>query len=201
MGDDKELRNQLQRVAGLVRELEQIADPNVRSAAKELVQTVVDVHGAAFERILERIFQTGDTGQQLIDELGKDPLVGSLLVLYGLHPDELETRVSSALTTIKPALCAHGVEADLLSVQAGAVRLGAAVGDHACGSAAGTARRMLEEAIYEVAPDITSLVIEGLNGKSSSAGFVPLEKLLGSDAVSVAPAPTPYPAMAHPGGD
>ena len=184
MTDDKELRQQLQRVAGLVREVEEIADPKARSAAKELVQTLMNVHGAALERMLEQIFQTGDIGQRVIDELGADPLVGSLLVLHGLHPDDLETRVQKALLTIAPDIRVHGIEPEVVSIQAGEVRLRATPGAHTCGSNASTARKMLEEAIYEAAPDVTSLRIEGLEGKAAS-GFVSLEKLLGSEGVGV----------------
>jgi Fe-S cluster biogenesis protein NfuA len=182
MADDKALRQQLERVAGLVRELEEIADPNARSAARELVQTLMDVHGAAFERILEKIFQIGDSGQQVIDEVAVDPLVSSLLVLYGLHPDDLETRIHKALRRIVPDLRSHAIEPELISIQGTEVRLRASVGAHACGSAAATARKTLEEAMYEAAPDITSLAIEGLEGKAAS-GFVSLEKLLGRNLV------------------
>jgi Fe-S cluster biogenesis protein NfuA len=184
MADDKELRQQLQSMAGLVREVEEIADPKARSAVKELVQALLDVHGAALERILERIFETGDMGQHVIDLLGTDPLVGSLLVLYGLHPDDLGTRVEKALRTIAPDLRAHGIDPELLSIHSGEVRLRARVGAQACGSTAASARKMMEDAIYEAAPDVTSLLIEGIDGKPAS-GFVSLDKLLRSEAVGV----------------
>jgi len=200
MADDKELRQQLQRVVGLVREIEEIADPNGRSAAKELVQTLMDVHGAAFERILGKVFQIGDPGQQVIDEVALDPLVSSLLVLYGLHPDDLETRVNKAFRRIAPDLRSHGVEPELMSIQGTAVRLRATVGAHACGSTASTARSMLEEAVYEAAPDVTSLVIEGLDGKPAS-GFVSLQKLLGSSVVGATAALTTHSAGAEAGSD
>jgi Fe-S cluster biogenesis protein NfuA len=200
MADDKELRQQLQRVAGLVREVEEIADPKTRSAVKELIQTLMDVHGAGFERILECIFQTGEIGQQIIDQVGADPLVGSLLVLYGLHPDDLETRVNKAFRRIAADLRSHGVEPELMSIRGTEVRLRASVGAHACGSTATTARKTLEEAIYEAAPDITSLAIEGLDGKAAS-GFVSLEKLLGNNVVGSTAALTTHAAGTEAGSD
>jgi len=188
MSDSKELRQQLQRVADLVREIEEIVDPKARAAARELVQIVTEVHGAALERILERIFQTGDRGQQVIDELGADPLVSNVLVLHGLHPDDLETRVRKALHHIAPDLRAHGIDVELISVADATIRLNAKVGPHACASTSATARRTLEDAILEAAPDVASLSIEGLEMKPASS-FIALEKLLGSEVlVSTTPA-------------
>ena len=180
---DKELNQRLQRLAGLVSELETISDPKSRATAKELVQLVMDLHGAAFERILESIFAQGETGHRVIDQLGAEPLVSSLLVLYGLHPEELEARVAGALRKVSSELRSHQVSAELVSVESGEVRVRAAVGANTCGSTAGTARTLIENAIYEVAPDVTSLLIEGLDGKQAS-GFVSLEKLMGGSETS-----------------
>ncbi len=181
MADIAELRQGLQRMAGLVRELEEIADPNARSAAKQLVRTLMDLHGAVLERTLDKVFEAGETGQRIIDELGADPLVSGLLVLYGLHPQDLETRVTATFQRIAPNLRSHGAEPELLGIDAGEVRLRVTIGAHSCGSTARTARTLLEDALYEAAPDITSLVIEGLDGKAAS-GFVALEKLLAHDS-------------------
>jgi hypothetical protein len=38
----------------------------------------------------------------------------------------------------------------------------------------------VEAAIYEAAPDLVELVIEGLEEPGAASGFVPLEKLLGN---------------------
>lgn len=198
MSDNKELRQQLQRVADLVRDIEEIAEPKTRAAARELVQTVTQVHGVALERILERIFQSGDRGQQLIDELGTDPLVSNVLVLHGLHPDDLQTRVHKALRRIAPDLRSHGVEAALIGADDGAIRLSATVGAHACASTSATARKTLEDAIYEAAPDLASLTIEGLEAKPASS-FIALEKLLGME--TLATSTSTQPVRMGPGSD
>ena len=174
---DKEFDKRLKKLDGLVSELETVADPNARATAKELVQLVIDLHGAALERILEAMFASGEVGQQLIDRLGADPLVSSLLVLYGLHPDELGTRVEAALRKADSNLRSHGVHAELVSTENGHVQVRASVSANSCGSSAATARTVIENAIYEAAPDITSIAIAGLDGKSAP-GFVGLEKLL-----------------------
>jgi hypothetical protein len=177
MSDTKELRQSLQQVAELVHQIEEIADPHARSAAKLLVQTLMDLHGAALERMLEKVFESGETGQNIIDGLGTDPLISSLLVLYGLHPEDVETRVARAFHKVAGELRTHHAEPELLSVQEGAVRIKVTIGEHSCGSTAKTARSLLEDALYEAAPDMKSLTIEGLDGKSAS-GFVALDKLM-----------------------
>jgi Fe-S cluster biogenesis protein NfuA len=130
---------------------------------------------------MEVVFQSGEPGERLIEELGQDPLVSSLLVLYGLHPDELETRVERKLKQIDSRLHKMGAEASLVSVQNGHIHLKAHVNGHSCGSTARSVQTILEEAIYEAAPDLSSLKVEGLEEPAAS-GFVALDKLTASPA-------------------
>lgn len=181
MTADKDFQNRVQKIGQLVHDLETIADPAARSTAKELVQLLMDMHGAGLERVMRIVFQSGDQGARLIDELGEDPLVSSLLVLYGLHPDDLKTRVERKLKQIDSRLHKMGAEASLVSVQEGHVRVRARVNGHSCGSTARSVQSTLEEAIYEAAPDLTSLTVEGLEEPGTS-GFVAVDKLLASQA-------------------
>ena len=183
MTDDKDLQNRVQKIGQLVRDLETIADPAARAATKELVQLLMDMHGAGLDRIMEVMFQSGEPGARLIDELGQDPLVSSLLVLYGLHPDDLQTRVERKLKQIDSKLHKMGAEASLVSIQDGHVHLKAFVTGHSCGSTAHSVQTALEEAMYEAAPDLASLKVEGLEEPSAS-GFVALDKLTASAAAS-----------------
>ena len=57
--------------------------------------------------MLERIAGLGEPGQALIASLADDDLVSNLLLLYGLHPLDLETRVSQALEQVRPYLRTH----------------------------------------------------------------------------------------------
>jgi len=193
MDGDRDLRKRLHRIATLVKELDEISDPKCRSAAKELIQTVMDVHSTALERILDVVFQAGDVGQHVIDDLGADPIVAGLLVLYGLHPEPFEVRVQKAMQQISPSLQSHGATAELVSVHNEDVRVQVNTGAHTCGSTAATLKSMLEDAFYEAAPELTSLTIDGLDGKQAS-GFVPLSTLAGvSAAKSLAVPPQAVP--------
>ena len=186
MAEDKEFRERVQRIGGLVQEIETIADPAVRSSTRQLVQSLMELHGAALERALELVAEAGEPGMSIIDRLGRDPLVSSVLVLYALHPEDLDSRVLKALERVKPQLRKQGCEVELLALSEGVVRLRVQTGEHTCGSTAKTAQAALEEAIYDAAPDLVSLSIDGPDGKPAS-GFVALDKLIGSADISSSP--------------
>jgi Fe-S cluster biogenesis protein NfuA len=173
----------MQRIGGLVQEMESIADPAVRAAAKGLVQSLMDLHGAALEKALDIVAEAGEPGMDIIDRLGRDSLVSSVLILYGLHPEALESRVVKAVDRVRPQLRKQGCEVELLGVNDGAIRLRVETGSHTCGSTAKTVQATLEGAVYDAAPDLTSLKIEGFEEKPAS-GFVALDKLMGSTAGS-----------------
>lgn len=178
MAAEREFREQLREIVGLVEDLENISDPVSRNAAQKLMQLLMDLHGKALERSLEIIFGSASAGSPLIDELGEDPLVGSLLVLYGLHPEDLRTRVESKLEQTRSKLHKMGGEVTLVGVEEGNVRVQLRVEGHACGSTKQSIRAAVEEALYEAAPDLTSLSVEGLD--PPAGGFVAVAQLLGS---------------------
>ncbi len=177
MEEDKDFRERVQRIDGLVQEIEAIADPALRSTTKELVQSLMDMHGAALERTMEIVAAAGEPGMSLIDKLGRDPMVSSVLVLYGLHPEDVGTRILKAIDRVRPQLRKQACEVEIIEMNEGVVRLRAETGEHTCGSTAKTVRSTLEGAIYDAAPDIVSLTIDGLHGKAAS-GFVALDKLI-----------------------
>ena len=181
MADDRDFRADMQRIGGLVQEIESIADPAVRATTKDLMQSLMDLHGAALEKALDIVAEAGEPGMGIIDRLGRDSLVSSVLILYGLHPEDLETRVVKAVEKIRSQLRKQGCEVELLGVNDGVIRVRVDTGSHTCGSTGKTVQATLEGAIYDAAPDLTSLIVEGFEEKPS-AGFVALDKLMGSSA-------------------
>ncbi len=186
MADGRDFRDDMQRIGGLVAEIEAIADPAVRAATKGLLQSLMDLHGAALEKLLDVVADAGESGMNIIDRLGRDPLVSSVLILYGLHPEDLETRVTKAVDRARPQLRKQGCEVELLGVSDGTIRVRVETGSHTCGSTGKTLQATLEGAIYDAAPDLTSLLIEGLEEKPAS-GFVALDELVGQLPASLPP--------------
>jgi hypothetical protein len=70
-------------------------------------------------------------------------------------------------------------------IDEGAVQIRVAIGGHSCGSSTKDVRAIVEEGIYELAPDVASLEILGLEEPSNS-GFVALESLMGHSLVAAA---------------
>jgi len=82
------------------------------------------------------------------------------LLLYGLHPLDLESRVGQALEKVRPYLHSHGGNIELLGLTDGIVRLRLHGSCHGCPSSAQTLKQTIEEAIFEIAPDVTAIEVE-----------------------------------------
>jgi Fe-S cluster biogenesis protein NfuA len=171
---DSQFQRQLGRMEELIHALDEAADSPICRQARELVQIVLKMHADAFERVLDSIHHKPLTGQQLIDRLAEDPVISNLLVLHGLHPLDLETRVRNALESVKPRLGLHGGDVDLIGVTPdGVVKLRLEGNCNGCPSSQITLKSSIEEAIYAAAPDITALEVEGAIDRSSvPVGFV-----------------------------
>ena len=55
MAQDTELQKKMQRIGEMVERLESAADPNARAMARELVESLMALHGAGLERILDLV--------------------------------------------------------------------------------------------------------------------------------------------------
>jgi Fe-S cluster biogenesis protein NfuA len=175
MPNRSEFERRMEEVDDLVRRLETTADPDARSAAQELVRAVMDLNAAGLTRVLQLAQRSGEPGRRLADQFAEDGLVASLLLLYGLHPKDLETRVRGALDKTRPYLMSHGGNVELLGVDdAGAVRLRLEGSCHGCPSSAMTLKHAIEQAIHEAAPDVTAIVVDGEAepGREPTAGGV-----------------------------
>lgn len=160
---NKEFQDRLGRVEELIATLESAPNPEVREQVRELITSLLELHGTGLERVLSVVYDTGPGGMAVIDQLGHDPLVSGLLLLHGLHPLDLETRVRQAIEEVKPRLGLHGGSVELLGVSAeGRVHLKLQGNCHECPSSRLTLRFSIEEALYAAAPDLTGLDVEGL---------------------------------------
>ncbi|HXN97778.1 MAG TPA: NifU family protein [Candidatus Acidoferrales bacterium] len=186
MPTSNEIQNQLKSIEALVHRIEKATDPALSATAKELVQLLMELHGAGLERMLEIVDQPGASAPAIIEAFGRDDLVRSLLLLYGLHPDGLEARVLQALEKTRPYLKSHGGNVSLIDVSdSGAVTLRLEGNCHGCPSSSATLKLAVEEAIYEAAPDVTAIIVQGsIQEQSPAIAFVPLSQLGGNSRES-----------------
>jgi Fe-S cluster biogenesis protein NfuA len=155
-----ELNARLHRIEKLVAEIRSPAGRDARAAALELVETLMAFHAAGIDRMMEIASESGETGWRMINTFGRDPLVANMLLLHGMHPLDLETRVQDALEKVRPNLRAHGGNVELVEIRGGVVRLRLVGSCHGCPSSSETFRSTLEAAIYEGAPDVASVQCE-----------------------------------------
>lgn len=175
---EREFQEKIRRLGTLVGELDQMPGGGSKVAVRELIQLLMEVHGTGLERIMEIVFDAGGeaSGEAMIRRLGDDPVVRSLLLLYSLHPDDMETRIVKALENASVRLRKFDSTVELVDVRDGAVRLRLHTSGHACGSTTKNLQAIVEESVYDMAPDLSSLEVLGRD--ESADGFVPLEKLM-----------------------
>ena len=171
-------------IENLVNRLEGSTDPSVTSAARDLMKAVMDLHGSSIERMLEIIHDSGEPGKSIIESLGRDELVQSILLLYGLHPRDMHTRVADALDSQRAFLRSHGASAEVVSIdEAGVVTVRLQSKPGGCGSTATSVKSTIKAAIQEAAPDAGSIVVEEPSSTVLTApNFVSVAVLLGSQA-------------------
>ena len=157
----------VRRIETLVRRVELFADPESREIAEQLMQAVLDLHGVGLEKMMDLVFESGTSGEAILRRFANDSLVSSLLVLHGLHPDDLETRVRQVLAKVPGHV-------ELVSALDGVVRVRLSAGG--CGSG-DTDEEALQAMLREAVPDITDIVVQHSAAMNS---FVPLLSLNGT---------------------
>jgi Fe-S cluster biogenesis protein NfuA len=170
--EERELQRRVQQIEGLLCDLEAVGNPEVRAKAVELVRLLMNFHGAALERMMEGVAREGEAGERLFAAFARDPVVSGTLLLYGLHPLDVETRVRQALERVRPLLRSHGGDAELLGVEGGRVRLRLEGSCKGCPSSSVKLRLAIEEAVYEAAPDVVAVEAEGAAEQSAPPGLV-----------------------------
>jgi len=170
MAAQPEFQQRLEAIEELIGRIENSADPAVKASSRRLVELVMELHGTGLERMLEMLHSGGEPGQYWIDKFGNDDRVAGLLILHGVHPLPVEERVEKAIEKIRPSLKKRGGEVEILSVESGIVKLRL----RAAGHVASGLKEMIESAVYQAAPDLSSLSIEAPDER---VGFVPIEML------------------------
>ena len=145
--DTAEFQERMQRIEELIAAIQEHANPVVRASAVELVRALLDIHRAGLEQTLEQIVRQGEPGQAILNELLQNELVSRLLLLHGLHPVDLPTRLQTALDQVQARLRTLGADVELVRATHEAVELRVRRGSE-------DVHRLLEDAILEAAPDV-----------------------------------------------
>ena len=179
MTEAGDLRRSGERIERLLEEIRASASPPCWRRVDELMRLVVDLYGAGLGRIVEIVgvaAREPDGGAAAIPaRLAADELVASLLLVHGLHPEDVPTRLRTALARVRPYLGSHGgdVEVVELDERAGAVLLRMTGSCDGCPSSAMTVRLAVESAIHELVPEIGRIEVEGVTAHGNGHGAAP----------------------------
>ena len=160
-----------ERIERLLEEIRSMASPPAWQRVDELIRLILELYGSGLGHIIEITAENGASGEALLERFTQDELISSLLGLHGLHPDEFATRVSKALIRVRPYLGSHGGDVELIDADdvTGVVRLRMEGSCETCPSSTLTVKLAVEGAIREVAPELSSIEVEGVQNSSQSA--------------------------------
>ena len=108
------------------------------------------------------VIAEGEERERIFEALAADELVSHLLLLHGLHPLDVETRVVRALEEVRPYLQSHGGNVELLGIEGGVARVRMQGSCDGCPSSAVTLKLAIEEAVQKAAPDLEGIEAEGV---------------------------------------
>ena len=158
--EERELQKRLAHVDTLVGELERLPDLASRALVEELLSTVLDLHGEALSRMLDVLGPRGEPAtDQLLERMAADDVIRGVLLLHGLHPLDLRSRVEGALESVRPYMRSHGGGVELLDVIGDTVRIRLEGHCKTCPSSTVTLKLAVEKAIYEAAPDVAAIEV------------------------------------------
>jgi Fe-S cluster biogenesis protein NfuA/nitrite reductase/ring-hydroxylating ferredoxin subunit len=146
------------RVQELTAQLEEVQDFQARAVADELVASIMQLYGAGLERIVEAL----EAAPAVRDELVADGVVASLLLIHGLYPVDLETRVREALDSVRPYMESHGGDVELVGIEDGVAKMRLVGHCEGCPASEATLELAIKKALEEAAPDLEGLEVEGV---------------------------------------
>lgn len=170
MAADDDIDQSVRRLEELIAALDAHPDPTAREPARELVALVLDLHGIGLAKLMAILAREPGSASTMA-RLVEDDQVRAMLLLHGLHPEDMETRVRKAVDRLKPQLGVLGLRLDLVSIERGVVRLRVLSGDGPAPKASLmlTLPEEIEDAIMAAAPDAEDVLIEGLQPQGSFA--------------------------------
>lgn len=135
--------------------------PDAADDLGDLVRALSEMYGEALARLTAVL-----PAQELRRLARDDELLAGLLVLHDLHPDDLNSRIAAALDAVRPALGAHAGDVELLGLDEEpdgiVVRLRLAGSCDGCPSSTVTVRGAIERALFEAAPEVARVAVEGI---------------------------------------
>jgi Fe-S cluster biogenesis protein NfuA len=153
------------RIQARLAQLESLPDAALRELVSECLADVLSLHGAGLSRILDIVAESSESAV-LCEKLAGDADVAALLLIHGLHPVSIETRIQRALEGVSPYIRSHGGDIEVVSIADGVVTLRMHGTCKSCPSSTATLELVVRRAIEEACPDLNGIEVEGLSRHS-----------------------------------
>ncbi|HEY4131267.1 MAG TPA: NifU family protein, partial [Gemmatimonadaceae bacterium] len=184
---DHEARNRVAKLDALLEQLETIPDAASRDAALGAVQGLVEFYGEGLTRVVRHVNQSCDESAStaLAGAFAEDELVSHLLLLHGLHPNDVRDRVEGALESVRPYLASHGGNVELVRIDGGVARVKLSGSCHGCAASELTLRAMVDDAVLAAAPELRGVEndapaeithVHSAAGTPDAPAFVPIRR-------------------------
>ena len=154
--DAREMGKRLQE---LIEQIQTQPNPAARSLLQECLQSLLAFYGEGLSRMLGQIQASGAEGNKILDRLLKDPAVSGLLLIHGLHPVPLETRLHGALEKVRPYMQSHGGNIELLSLENEVAQIRLQGTCKTCPSSTVTLELAVRRAVEEACPDLSGFEV------------------------------------------
>ncbi|MFF9912747.1 hypothetical protein [Streptomyces sp. NPDC013457] len=163
------------RVEEVLDRLAENGDAEACAAAEEVVRVLMEFYGSGLARVVDLLGRpaarpsagpsaapAGPQPAGPLDPLLGDELVASLLTLHGLHPEDTQTRIGRALSTLPQPVENAGFDAErgLLRLRVTAASSGSASSGCGCPSTQESVRQAAVDALACFAPEVTDVELE-----------------------------------------
>ena len=152
----------LARLETLIETLDRLDDVNARSVARELLDATLDLHGLALARVMT-ICNGAENGDVVLRDLLADEYVAAVTLLHGLHPEDAEARLRNKVAAMRPHWGVRGFRVDVIEVDRTTARVRMVFSNDNSRAIREDLAREVEQALTEAAPDLESIIVEGLD--------------------------------------
>jgi Fe-S cluster biogenesis protein NfuA/nitrite reductase/ring-hydroxylating ferredoxin subunit len=157
-----DFNQQAKRIQELIARIESLPDASARRLLHECLQSLLGLYGDGLARVLQLVENEGRDGERAREALLQDKLVRGLLLVHGLHPESLETRLHAALDKVRPYLKSHGGDVELLDLENDVAQLRLEGACKSCPSSSVTLELAVRDALEESCPDLAGFEVEGV---------------------------------------
>jgi nitrite reductase/ring-hydroxylating ferredoxin subunit/Fe-S cluster biogenesis protein NfuA len=151
----------VEQLNALVEQIESYPDAKIREKTLDLVQIILALHREALRRVLTS-FDSLPEREQILSRIAGDDVARTILLIHGLLPTDLQTRVAVALDELRPQLLLQGCDVELLTVENGNARMRLMRNGRGAPPISDL-KLEIEKALIEAAPELLGIEIEGVS--------------------------------------